>query len=108
MELTAEEVAALTPDEQVAYAEYLAAAEAEAKAIAEKLEKHFSGLQGSVDLINSLVASNDKSDETLDRITRNYKHIEIMLAQDYIANDSRDKTVFLDAVVAAKSMLKNN
>jgi flagellar biosynthesis regulator FlaF len=104
MELTNEQVAALTPDEQVAYAEYLV----ETKAVAEKLERHFSGLQASVDLINSLIASNDKSDETLDRVTRNYKHIEIVLAQDYIANDSRDKTVFLDAVVAAKSMLKNN
>ena len=105
MELTTEQIAALTPDEQVAYAKYLAPIEATAKAAAEKLEKHFSGLQDSVDLIESLIASNDKSDETLDRITRNYKHIEIMLTQDYIANDSRDKTAFLDAVVAAKAAL---
>ena len=105
MELTTEQIAALAPNEQVAYAKYIAATEAKAKAVAEKLEKHFSGLQDSVDLINSLIASNDKSDETLDKITRNYKHIEIMLAQDYIANDPRDKTVFLDAAVAAKAML---
>jgi hypothetical protein len=101
MELTAEELAALTPDEQAVYAEYLA----ETKIATEKLEKHFVGLQASVDLINSLVASSDKSEKTLDRITRNYKHIEIMLAQDYIANDPRDKTVFLDAVILAKSAL---
>lgn len=99
MELTTEQIAALTTDEQIEYAEYLA----EIQVAKEKLEKHFTGLQASVDLINLLVASNDKSDETLDTITRNYKHIEIMLAQDYIANDLRDKTVFLDAVVAAKA-----
>lgn len=101
MELTTEQIATLTPDEQAMYAQHLA----ETEIVTKKLEKHFVGLQASADLINSLIASNDKSDDVLDKIVRNYKHIEIMLAQDYIANDPRDKTVFLDAVILAKSAL---
>lgn len=104
MELTTEQIAELTPDQQTAYAQHLA----EIQIAKEKLEKHFTGLQASVDLINSMIAANDRSDEVLDRISRNYKHIEIMLAQDYIANDPRDKTVFLDSVVNAMHFLNLN
>lgn len=72
---------------------------------AEELEKHFSALTDSVNLINALVEANDKSDDNKDAAKRNYEHIEIMLAKDFIAADSRDKSSFENAVTAGKSFV---
>ena len=69
----------------------------------EELAQHFKALQDSVDLIGKLVEAGEKSEDAIDAVKRNYEHIEIMLAKDYIVADSRDKSVFTDAVVAAKS-----
>lgn len=72
---------------------------------AEDLERHFSALTDSVNLINALVEANDKSDENKDSVKRNYEHIEIMLAQDFIASDTRDKSSFENAVAAGKAFV---
>lgn len=72
---------------------------------AEQLEKHFSALTDSVNLINALVEANDKSDENKDTAKRNYEHIEIMLAKDFIIADSRDKSSFESAIVAGKAFV---
>jgi hypothetical protein len=69
---------------------------------AEELEEHFSALSDSVNLINLLVESNDKSDENKKIAKRNYEHIEIMLAKDFISADTRDKSSFENAVSAGK------
>jgi hypothetical protein len=71
----------------------------------EELEKHFSALTDSVNLINALVEANDKSDENKDSAKRNYDHIELMLAKDFIAADTRDKSSFETAVVAGKAFI---
>ena len=73
--------------------------------IAEDIEKHFSALTDSVNLINALVEENNKTDENKDSAKRNYEHIEIMLAKDFIAADSRDKSSFENAVVAGKAFI---
>lgn len=72
---------------------------------AEEIENHFSALTDSVNLINSLVEANDKTDENKDFAKRNYEHIEIMLAKDFIAADTRDKSSFENAVLAGKEFI---
>ena len=37
----------------------------------------------SVDLINEIIATGDKDEESLDAISRNVKHLEIMVTQTY-------------------------
>lgn len=70
---------------------------------AEELEKHFSALTDSVTLITSVIESADASDENKATVKRNYEHIEIMLAKDFIISDSRDKSSFENAVIAGKA-----
>ena len=72
---------------------------------AEELEKHFSAMTDSVTLINALVEAADKSDENKDSAKRNYEHLEIMLAKDFIAGDSKDKSSFENAIAAGKSFI---
>lgn len=72
---------------------------------AEEIEKHFSALLDSVNLINTIIESNNKIEENKDTIKRNYEHIEIMLTKDFIVNDSRDKSSFENAVVAGKAFI---
>jgi hypothetical protein len=69
----------------------------------EELAQHFKALQDSVDLIDKLVEAGEKSEDAVDAVKRNYEHIEIMLAKDYIVADSRDKSVFTSAVAAGKA-----
>ena len=72
---------------------------------AEEIEKHFSAMTDSVNLINALVEAADKSDENKDSTKRNYEHLEIMLGKDFIAGDSRDKSSFENAIAAGKSFI---
>jgi hypothetical protein len=72
---------------------------------AEEIENHFSGMAASVTLINALVEGEDKSEKNKDSAKRNYEHLEIMLAKDFIAGDSRDKSSFENAIVAGKSFI---
>jgi hypothetical protein len=71
----------------------------------EELDKHFSAMTDSVNLINTLIESADKSDQNEDSAKRNYEHLEIMLAKDFIAGDSRDKSSFENAIAAGKSFI---
>ena len=50
----------------------------------EDTEEHLRGLQASVDLINSLMESNDRSQENLDTMDRNVRHIGIMCAMEHL------------------------
>jgi len=72
---------------------------------AEELEQHFKALGDSVDLINELVTIALPSDDDKDTIDRNVRHIEIMLAYEELANDSRSKTVFTNAIKVGKAKL---
>jgi aspartate carbamoyltransferase catalytic subunit len=71
----------------------------------EEIEKHFSALTDSVTLINSLIEAADKSEENKNSVKRNYEHIEIMLAKDFIVSDTRDKSSFENAVTAGKEFI---
>jgi hypothetical protein len=63
----------------------------------EQLEKHFSAMQDSVDLITSLQLKESLSEEEQDRLNRNKEHLSIMLDKDFISSDPRDKKVFIAA-----------
>lgn len=73
---------------------------------AEELEKHFSAMTDSVNLINVLVEAADKSDENKDSVKRNADHLEIMLAKDFIANDGRSLLAFQEAVSNGSAFLQ--
>ena len=73
--------------------------------LAKELEQHFKALGDSVDLINELVTIALPSDDDKDTIDRNVRHIEIMLAYEELANDSRSKTVFTNAIKVGKAKL---
>lgn len=63
----------------------------------EQLEKHFSAMHDSVNLINALNEKTALSDFEKDMLKRNKEHLSIMLAKDFISSDTRDKKVFVDA-----------
>jgi hypothetical protein len=74
---------------------------------AEELDKHFSALTDSVNLINELVAANEHSAEADARVWANWRHIEIMLDKDFIKNDGRDLSTFQAAAVSGASFAPN-
>lgn len=71
----------------------------------EEINKMFSAMDDSVNLLNELITAGDHSEEIDDSVDRNYRHIEIMLAKDYISSDERDKTVYTDIIAASKTFL---
>ena len=72
---------------------------------AEQHEQNFKALGDSVNLINKLVAMVSLSDEEKGDISRNVEHLELMLAKEELANVTRDKTSFTDAIAAGKAKL---
>ena len=48
-----------------------------------ELARHYAAMGESVDLINEIIATGDKDEESLDAISRNVKHLEIMVTQTY-------------------------
>ena len=67
------------------------------KPTAEQIEKHFSAMSDSVALIESLKAKASLTEEESDTLKRNQEHLVTMLAKDFIAEDSRDKALFVAA-----------
>lgn len=49
----------------------------------QKIAKHYSASMDSVNLINTLVAKADKTQDDLDTIKRNVAHLKIMVNKDY-------------------------
>ena len=64
---------------------------------AEEINKHFSAMQDSVNIINTLAFKDSLTEDDQATISRNKEHLVIMLAKDFIADDSRDKSVFVSA-----------
>ena len=50
---------------------------------ASEIARHYAAMGESVDLINEIIATGDKDEESLDAISRNVKHLEIMVTQTY-------------------------
>ncbi len=63
----------------------------------EQLERHFSAMHDSIDLINMLNEKMTLSEFETDTLMRNKEHLRIMLDKDFIKDDPRDKQVFIDA-----------
>lgn len=63
----------------------------------EQLEKHFSAMHDSVNLINELNEKDELTEREQDTLSRNKEHLTIMLNKDFISGDERDKTVFIQA-----------
>jgi hypothetical protein len=72
---------------------------------AEEVEKHVKGLDASVEVINKLLADNEKTEENKDTMSRNTRHIRIMLAFDSIANSDWDLTAYETAASAGEAWL---
>jgi hypothetical protein len=49
----------------------------------EEIAQHYSAMGDSVNLINEIVASGDTDEESVDTITRNKEHLELMVAKDF-------------------------
>ena len=67
------------------------------KPTAEQIEKHFSAMTDSVNLIAELKAKASLDEDEQSSLERNKEHLRIMLAKDFIAEDSRDKSAFVNA-----------
>ena len=74
----------------------------------ENITKHISALNDSASLISEKVESGNTDEQTLGHVKRNYQHIEIMLAKDFIANSGEDLKVFEDAAAAGKAFVEAN
>jgi hypothetical protein len=68
---------------------------------AEDIAGHYSAAMDSVNLINDLMAKDSRTDEELDTVDRNVRHLEIMLAKNYWTDE--DLTPFSDAVAAGRA-----
>lgn len=71
----------------------------------EQIVKSIEALGHSADLINKLIEAGDKTDDSIGIITRNYQHLEIMLAKDYIQAAGADLSASEAAIVAAKAFI---
>jgi hypothetical protein len=63
----------------------------------EATAEHLRGLQASADLIASLIAANERTDEALATMDRNVRHIAIMCAMQHIKDSGADLTPFTQA-----------
>jgi len=75
---------------------------------AEELARHILALGHSVTIINDSIASENTDEQTVDDVRRNYQHIEIMLAKDFIANSEEDLSAFQAAAAAGKDFVEAN
>ena len=50
---------------------------------AEKIASHYSAAMDSVNLINALIAKSERTESENARISRNVKHLKIMVAKDF-------------------------
>ena len=53
----------------------------------EEIAQHFTAMGHSVDLIHEVIASGETDEESLDTISRNKEHLEIMLTRDFWTNE---------------------
>jgi len=53
----------------------------------EEIAHHFTAMGHSVDLIHEVIASGETDEESLDTISRNKEHLELMLTRDFWTNE---------------------
>ena len=70
-------------------------------ATAAQIAQHYTAMGHSVDLIHEVIETSDTDEESLDTISRNVEHLELMLTRDYWT--SEDMTAVDAAIVAGNS-----
>ena len=74
----------------------------------EDIERMIAGLQPSVDVIDKVIAGTDPyftEEEKKDSVDRNYRHLEIILGKEEVAEALEDPTPYTDAISRAKTYL---
>ena len=70
---------------------------------AEEIAHNYYAAGHSVDLINKLVAVETLTEEEVDRVDRNVRHLEIMVAKDYWTTE--DLAPLNSAIIAGKAKI---
>ena len=70
---------------------------------AEEIAHHYYAAGHSVNLINELVAVESLTEEEVDRVDRNVRHLEIMVAKDYWTTE--DLAPLNSAITAGKAKI---
>ncbi len=65
---------------------------------AEEIAQHYSAAMDSVNLINALVAQDNRTTEEQDTVSRNVEHLQIMVAKDFWTTE--DLTPLNNAITA--------
>ena len=68
---------------------------------AQEIVQHYTAMGHSVDLIGEVIATGDTDEESMDTISRNVEHLELMLTRDYWTNE--DMTAVDAAIVAGNA-----
>lgn len=74
----------------------------------EDIERMIAGLQPSVDVIDKVIAGTDAyytEEEKKDSVDRNYRHLEIILGKEQVAETIEDAKPYTDAIARAKKYL---
>jgi len=66
-----------------------------------QIAQHYTAMGHSVDLIHEVIATGDTDEESLDTISRNVEHLELMLTRDYWTGE--DMTAVDAAIVAGNA-----
>lgn len=67
------------------------------------IDDKFNAMVDSVNLIEQIIATDIHSIDNYEALDRNYRHLEIMLANDDIIADGRDLQGFQDAIDAGRA-----
>ena len=72
---------------------------------ASETAEHMLGLQASMEVIDSLISDDLRTDESRDRMDRNVRHLEIMLGMGHIQQSGTDFAPYNAAIIAGKAWL---
>lgn len=75
---------------------------------AEELNRHISGLVSSMELINADILSGNVDKDTVDRVDRNYRHINLVLERNYILESGQDLSSFQLAASSGQEFVEAN
>lgn len=71
----------------------------------EHVAEHLKGISDSAALIRKLIAGGDMSDESVDCMDRNIKHIYIMCGMPHVRDSGADLSTFMSAADAGVAWL---
>ena len=72
---------------------------------ASETAEHVLGLQASMEVIDSLIAADARTDEAHDEMDRNVRHLKIMLGMAHIQQSGTDLSPYTAAIEAGKAWL---